>query len=51
MLRNSKNSNSSGSFQSRTFKNSMVITSNISVIIKSGRSFLDDLFKKYRLHK
>ena len=38
MLRNSKYSNISRSFQSRTFKNSRVITSNISVILKPERS-------------
>ena len=50
MLRNSKNLNSSRSFQSRTFKNNRVITSNISVILKLERSFYDDLFKRYCLH-
>ena len=51
MLRNSKNSNSSPSFQSRTLKNNRVIASNISVILKLERSFYDDLFKRYRLHR
>ena len=51
MLRNSKNFNSSQSFQSRTFKNNRVITSNISVILKQERSFYDNLFKRYRLHR
>ena len=39
------------SFQSRTFKNNRVITNNISVILKPERSFYDDLFKRYRLHR
>ena len=47
MLRNSKNSNRSRSFQSRTFKNNRVIDSNISVILKPEQSFYDDLFKRY----
>ena len=51
MLRNSKNSSSSRNFQSRTVKNNRVITSNISVILKLERSFHDDLFKRYRLHR
>ena len=51
MLRNSKNSNSPRSFQSQTFKNNRVMTSNISVILKPERSFYDDLFKRYRLHR
>ena len=46
MLRNSKNSNNFRSFQSRTLKNSKVIISNISAILKPERSFYDDLFKK-----
>ena len=40
-----RNSNSSRSFQSRTFKNNRVITSTISVILKPERSLYDDLFK------
>ena len=51
MLRNPKNSNSSRSFQSRTFKNNRFVTSNISVILKPERSSYDDLFKRYRLHR
>ena len=51
MLKNSKNPDSSRSFQCRTFKNNRVISSNISVILKPDRSFYDDLFKRYRLHK
>ena len=51
MLRNSKNSNSSRSFQSRTSKNNRVISSNISVILKPERSSYDYLSKRYRLHK
>ena len=51
MLKNSKNSNISRSLQSRTFKNNRVITSNITVLLKPERSFYDDLFKRYRLHR
>ena len=51
MLRNSKNSNSSRSFQIRTSKNNRVITRSIRVILKPERSFYDDLFKRYRLHR
>ena len=51
MLGNSKNSNSLRSFQSRILKNNRVITSNINVILKPERSFYDDLFKRYRLHR
>ena len=50
MLRNSKISNSSRSFQSRTFKNNRVITRNISAILKPERSFYDDLLKRYGLY-
>ena len=48
MFRNSKNSNSSQNFLSKTFKNKRVITSNISVVLKPERSVYNDLFKKYR---
>ena len=48
MLRNSKNSKSSRSFQSRTFKNNRVISSDISIILNPERSFYDDLFKRYK---
>ena len=51
MLRNSKNSNSSRNFQSRILKNNRIITSDISVILKPERSFYDDLFIRYRLHR
>ena len=51
MLRNSKNLNSSRSFQSTDLKINRVITSNITVILKPERSFYDDLFKRYRLHR
>ena len=51
MLGNSKDSNSSRSFQSRTLKNNRVITSNVSDILKPERSFHDDFFKRYRLHR
>ena len=51
MLRNSKNSNSSRSFQSKTSKNNRVINTNISVILKPEGSFHDDLLKRYRLHR
>ena len=47
MSRNLTNSNSSRSFQSRTFKNNKVITRNISVTLKPERSFYDDLFKRH----
>ena len=43
LLRNSKNSNSPRSFQSRTFKNKRVVTSNIRVILKPERSFQEIL--------
>ena len=33
------------------FKYNRVIISNISLILKPERSFYDDLFKRYRLHK
>ena len=46
MLRNSNKSNSSRNFQSRNLKNNKVITCNISVILKTERSFYDDLFKR-----
>ena len=51
MLRNSKISNNSRSFQSRTFKNNRVIASNISVILKPERSFYDNLFKRCFFHR
>ena len=37
MLRNSKNSNSSRSFQSRALKNNRAIASNISVILNTDK--------------
>ena len=46
VLRNSKNSNRSRSFQGRTFKNNRVIASNISVFLKPEQSFYD-MFKRY----
>ena len=46
-----RNSNSFRSFQSRTLKNNRFIISNISDILKPKRSFYDDLFKRYRLHR
>ena len=46
-----RNSNSSQSFQIRTFKNNRVITSNINVTLKLERSFYDDFFKQYCLHR
>ena len=46
-----KNLNTFRNFQSRTFKNNRVITSNISIILKPKRSFYDDLFKRYRFHR
>ena len=46
-----RNSNSSQSFQSRTFKNNRVITSYISTILKLEQSFYNDLFKRNHLHR
>ena len=41
-----RNSNSSGSFQSRASGNNRVIASNIGVILKPERSFSDNLFNR-----
>ena len=46
MLRHSKNSNSFRSFQSRTFKNIRVNTSNISFILKPEQNFLRRFVQK-----
>ena len=46
MLRNSKNSNSSRSFQSETFQNNSVITSNLKCFFKTGKKILRRLVKK-----